>query len=526
MSLTREAYQALEDIVGSEYITENPEVLDTYCFVWGNELMDGDKFSARPHAVIMPETVEEIQAIVRVCNRYKVQYKAFATGFEVVALTAAEPFLPIDLRRMNRIIEIDEKNRIAVVEPYVSQAELLIETIKKGLRPNVIGAGPSSSVVAGTAAHFGSGPQSISTDYGGRNLLGVEWVLPDGEILRLGSLGCDAGWINGDGPGISLRGVLRGYGGATGGLGIFTKVATKLYPHYGPDKFEVGGCAPNYEMKLPEGFSIHLIMFPGTKEMKNFFHLIHEEAICFGLERPGMTLLVMFQTETNTERAQAIDIMSKEDREAASFSLIVGLDASSEREMEYRKKVLEMIIDQTGATEFPLGEKESGMLFNSLMTAQGMTRGAFRMTGSFALATVGEESIDSSFDLVTKAFHGFLKDAMDSGKIFSFGAEACWQVIYGDGVGHSESIVFYDPADRESTRMTAECLAKGDEMIAQWRLGINSLENALSYDESALKAARPHLSHDFVKYIRKIKAAFDPNLLSESSFYVSGKEYG
>jgi len=527
MSFTKDTYQALEDIVGSEYITQNPEVLDTYCFVWGTELMtNGDKFSTRPHAVIMPETVEEIQAIVRVCNRYNVKYKAFATGFEVVALTAAEPFLPIDLRRMNRIIEIDEKNRIAVVEPYVSQAELFVETIKKGLRPNVLGAGPSASILTGTAAHMGSGPQSISTDYGGRNLLGVEWVLPDGEILRLGSLGCDAGWINGDGPGISLRGALRGYGGANGGLGIFTKVATKLYPHYGPEKFEVGGRAPNYEMKIPEGFSMHVVAFPGIKQMKDFVHLIYEEAICFGLERPGMFLLVMAQTETNSELAQLMESMSKEDQEQASFSLIIGLDASSEREMEYKKKLLGMIIDQTGGADFPLGEKDEGILLNSMLTGQFMTRSAFRMTGSFALAAVGEESIDSSFDLVTKAYQGFLKDSMDSGKILKLDAESVWQIVYGDGVGHCESIIFYDPADLESTKKAVECLEKGDEMVAKWRLGINSLENALSYKESAQNAARPLLTHDFVKYIRKIKAAFDPNLLSESSFYVAGKEDG
>jgi hypothetical protein len=134
---------------------------------------------------------------------------------------------------MNRIIEIDRKNKIAVVEPYVSQAALFVETMKVGLRPNMIGAGPSASVLAGTAAHFGSGPTNISTDFGGRNLLGIEWVLPDGDVLRLGPVGPGGTGVNADGPGPSLRGVVRGYGGANGGIGIFTKCAVSCYPGTG-----------------------------------------------------------------------------------------------------------------------------------------------------------------------------------------------------------------------------------------------------------------------------------------------------
>jgi len=117
MTLSNKAYEALEDIVGSEYISREPADLDSYCFVWGNELLFGDKFSPRPPAVILPGNTEEVQGIVKVCNRFGLKYRAHATGFEVAALSSETPFIPIDLRRMNRIVEIDPKNRIAVVEP-------------------------------------------------------------------------------------------------------------------------------------------------------------------------------------------------------------------------------------------------------------------------------------------------------------------------------------------------------------------------------------------------------------------------
>jgi glycolate oxidase len=524
MTLSEAAYRALEDIVGPEYVTREPAVLDTYCFVWGNELIFGDKFSPRPPAVVLPGTTEEVQAIVKVCNRFGLRYRAHATGFETASMTSGTPFLPIDMRRMDRIVEIDQKNRIAVVEPYVSHGRLFLETMKKGLRPNMLGAGPSASVVASTAAHFGSGATSISTDFGGRNLLGVEWVLPDGELLRLGSLGCGAGWISGDGPGPSLRGVLRGYGGANGGIGVFTKVATKLYPWYGPPKLEVTGSAPVYEMMIPENFAVYSVMFPSAAEMNEFLHLIFEEAIAFSLQRFSPAAGILFASESNDEMRQVMESVPEEVQRAAAYGVIFSIDASSAREMRYKEKCVEQILERTGASHFPLDDRLRRILFNNAVTSQGMTKAAFRATGSFIISPVGDETIDAMSRLVTRSSEEIWGEAGESGKIMQLGPEPTWGAMYGDGSAHAEVIALYDPASTESTRATAELLAMGDEKIVEWRLGINSLENALSFEESALKAARPH-SLDFVKWMKKIKRAFDPNYAADSAFYVSPEDH-
>lgn len=526
MTLPKEAYQALEDIVGPEYITREPAILDTYCFVWGNELIFGEKFSPRPPAVILPESTEEVQAIVRVCNRFGIRYRAHATGFETSSMTASKSFLPIDMRRMNRIVEIDRRNKFAVVEPYVSQAKLFLESMKVGLRPNMLGAGPSASVLAGVAAHFGSGPTSISTDFGGRNLLGLEWVMPDGDILRLGSLGAGAGWICGDGPGPSLRGVVRGYGGANGGIGIFTKAATKLYPWYGPPKLKVGGKPPNYEMEVPENFSVCCVVFPGKKHLNDFLHLLVEESIAFAVERPGTIFGTLLATESNDEWWELIRDIPQEQRRAQTYSVIVAFDASSAREMEYKERCFKAILQETQGMIFPFDEKVTALLFNTAVTAQGMTRAAFRAAGSFIISPVGDEAIDAMADLGSLSHDNISKDLQEEGHVVSGGGESVWSVPYGgDGCGHLESLALYDPADPVSCEKVAESMQKGDSKIVEWGLGINSLENALSYEESALKAVRPHLKTDFVKYMKKIKRAFDPNYVAESSFYVSPEEY-
>ena len=521
MALDRHAYQALEDIVGCEYITEEPVVLDTYCYVWANEVLVGDKFSARPVAVVLPETVDDVQAIVRVCNRFGIRCRPFASGFETAALTASAPMLCIDMRRMNRIISIDRKNKIAVVEPYVSQAALFIETMKVGLRPNMIGAGPSGSVLAATAAHFGSGPTNISTDFGGRNLLGIEWVLPDGDILRLGPVGAGSTAVNADGPGPSLRGVVRGYGGANGGLGIFTKCAVKLYPWYGPAKLKAMGTPPVYGMEVPDNFDDYCVMFPGRTELSNFMHRLYEETIAFAQERPGLSFLTVLSTGSNDEFYALVKDVPDEVAAQASFSLLVSLDAISAREMEYKRRVLHEILRQTGGEIVPVDDHVRGLLFNGAVTAQGTARAAFRPAGSFIISPVAEESIDSVNAMGARAETEIVAAARASGKIVAHPPEPVWSVIYGsDGCGHVEVITQYDPADPESARATREIVQKADAKVAEWGLGINLLENALSFEEASLKAAAPH-SVDFVKWMKKIKAAFDPHNVAESAFYVA-----
>ena len=76
-------------------------------------------------------------------------------------------------------------------------------------------------------------------------------VLPDGEILRMGSLAVGDDWFWGDGIGPDLRGLLRGYTGLRGCLGIVTKMAVKVLP-FQPERLEPKGISPNTALALPE----------------------------------------------------------------------------------------------------------------------------------------------------------------------------------------------------------------------------------------------------------------------------------
>jgi len=347
-------------------------------------------------------------------------------------------------------------------------------------------------------------------------------VLPDGDILRLGSLGCGAGWISGDGPGPSLRGVLRGYGGANGGNGVFTRIATKLFPWYGPPQPEVKGKSVLYENEIPENFDLHALYFPDVSKLNDFNQLLYEASIAYHFQRISVGMLPAMITESNDDLYALLQGIPREVIDAIGpYGATVAIDAGSREEMEYKRKVIQKIVEETKAEQFPLDETTRGVLYNNVLTGVGVLKAVFRPTGSFMITGTGDEAMDTMGILGEKAWDKIVSELHDSGAMFNANPYLCWLVTYGEGSGHVESIVQYDPASPESVKMTVEELKKADRTVAEMRLGINGLENALSFNEETLKAAMPHNTLDFVKYMKMIKKAIDPNNSSEPAFYVS-----
>lgn len=133
MALSKEVYQEYEDVVGAENICDDPAIMPAY---HSNELA----------AVILPKDTVEVQAIVKLCNKHKIQFGAVCTDWTGVFPKGS---LYIDLRRMNHIIEINEKNMYAVVEPYVISAELQAELFKRGLNFCIKGSGTNCTAMFG-----------------------------------------------------------------------------------------------------------------------------------------------------------------------------------------------------------------------------------------------------------------------------------------------------------------------------------------------------------------------------------------
>ena len=94
--------------------------------------------------MVLPGSTEELQAIAKLCNKYGILFKPFSSGFEIVSLALAhEKGILLDLKRMDRIIEIDVKNMHAVVEPYVNIYRLQREAMRLGAFIGPLGRDPA-----------------------------------------------------------------------------------------------------------------------------------------------------------------------------------------------------------------------------------------------------------------------------------------------------------------------------------------------------------------------------------------------
>ena len=239
MEISRDAYRAIEDIVGPENVTDDPAFLDSYAFECWPELVRPNRshYMPRPWAVVMPASTEEVQAVTKVCNKYKIKIKPISTGWYhwAAPLKDNEPDGPVRPRRMNRILDIDEKNRFAIVEPYVICAQLQAEAMKRGLNFNIIGAGSSTSVVAERLRLFRRRPVELLH---GRQLRqsarpGMGDPGRKDRSHRLAQLRLPAGSAR-KAPVPACAPSPAAYLGSRGGLGTFTKCAIKLSHWPGP----------------------------------------------------------------------------------------------------------------------------------------------------------------------------------------------------------------------------------------------------------------------------------------------------
>ncbi|MEE2937387.1 MAG: FAD-dependent oxidoreductase [Planctomycetota bacterium] len=144
--------------------------------------------STYPLGVVQPENRDEVIQLMKILNEYQIPWHPFSRGcnWGYGARCASEDnHLMIDLRRMNRIVEINEELAYAVIEPGVSQGQLAMELEKRnsGLMLDVTGAGPDASIVGNTLQRgFGHTP------YGDHfaHSCNYEAVLPDGSLKRTG----------------------------------------------------------------------------------------------------------------------------------------------------------------------------------------------------------------------------------------------------------------------------------------------------------------------------------------------------
>jgi glycolate oxidase len=173
----------------------------------------------QPEVVVFPTTTEQIVQIVKVCNELDVPFLARGAGTSLAGgCVPVGGGVMIALARMKKILEIDYANRFAVVEPGVVNKWLTDKCKDRGFHFAPDPSSQGACTIGGNVATNSGGPHTLKYGVTVNHVLGVELVLPDGQVVVTGG-------PTEDNPGYDLTGVIVG---SEGTFGIVSKTWVRI----------------------------------------------------------------------------------------------------------------------------------------------------------------------------------------------------------------------------------------------------------------------------------------------------------
>lgn len=436
----------LERIVGRDNLYTAPEELIVYSY-------DATQQESLPWAVARPVSAEEIAKIVILANREGVPVvpRGAGTGMSGGSVPVRGGIV-LSLERMNRIIEIDEKDCIAVVEPGVVTGDLQRAVESRGLFYPPDPASHQFCTIGGNVAECAGGLRAVKYGVTKDYVLGLEVVLPTGEIVRTGARTVKSV------AGYDLTKLIVG---SEGTLGIVTKITVKLLP-------------------LPESI----------RTLSAFFGSIENAASAASAVIAGRVLPRALEFVDGTS-LRAVENHLKEDISAgAAAMLLVEVDGTSESTAREIGRVKE-IMKAWSADRVVTAADDSGR--EQLWKA--------RRSISPALYSIKPKKLNEDIVVPRSKIADILRTIDGIGKrygllIANFGHA-------GDGNIHTNIMI--DGSDLEKGRAAVK-----DIFEAALNLG-GSISGEHGIGISKAEYLPMELQPDAIKIMKRIKEAFDPN---------------
>src|SRR6195952_3626945 len=215
--ITDEILNTIKSIVGDDAVITSHADLEKYSH---DETEDLHYY---PEVVAKPKSLEEVSALLKLCNEHLIPVtpRGAGTGLSGGALPIMGG-LVIAMERFNKVLNIDEQNLQATVEPGVVTEEFMNQVAAKGLLYPVDPASKGSCFIGGNVSHGSGGPRVVKYGTIREYILNLEVVLPSGDIIWTGANTLKYA------SGYNLTQLMIG---SEGTLGIVTKIVTKLIPH-------------------------------------------------------------------------------------------------------------------------------------------------------------------------------------------------------------------------------------------------------------------------------------------------------
>ncbi|GHV46031.1 glycolate oxidase [Synergistales bacterium] len=307
-------------------IYEDKDALDNYACD-----MAGRIFSHDPDAAVRPENRDQVSAVMKIASKHRIPVTPRAAGSGLAG--AAIPIhggIVLSIEKMNKILEIDPVNRVAVVEPGVVTNDLCKAVVEKGFLYAGYPMSTETSYIGGNVGTNAGGGKVIRYGSTRRHVMGLEVVLPSGAVIELG------GKFRKDTWGYSLLQLMIG---SEGTLGIITKVIVNLEP-------------------LP-GKTVNLLAaYPTLESLVSTVALVVKS----GVKVISCELMDRFSVDVTTKYVGTT--LPFQDKTEAY--LLIQIEGESDEELENAyEKVGAICLDQ-GAFEVFVAESriDSGMIWN------------------------------------------------------------------------------------------------------------------------------------------------------------------
>ncbi len=261
-------------------------------------------FRARPAAVVLPETPEEVVETVKLCYAARMPFVARGSGTSLSGGSLPiQDGLVIALNRLNRIKKIDPEQRIAVVEPGVVNLK-----ISEAVKPYNLYYAPDPSsqpvcTIGGNVAFNSGGAHCLKYGMTSNHILGLKVVLPDGEVVEFGSES-----VEGVGVGPDLVGL---FVGSEGLFGIALEVTVRLLPQ--PELYRTV-LAAYHDLETAGNAVAQVVasgLLPGAMEIMDRLAIkAAEAAVDAGYPQNAAALLIVeLEGEAEQVEAEFVELM-------------------------------------------------------------------------------------------------------------------------------------------------------------------------------------------------------------------------